>query len=774
MAVIDLIEKLQKPNRAVISRTLILLIVCGILAFIVLISRLYTVMIVEHDKYESAAVEQQVRETTVVASRGTIYDRNMKILAQSASVETVYISPVEMIKNGEDKELIAKRLSEILGDQGVTYEGIMKKWEDTGSWYKTVAVKLEHELADQVRAFKNENKLVSVHIIEDTKRYYPYGSLAAQVIGFVGFENTGLEGLEAIYNRYLEGVNGRIVRATTSEGTDMLFTGYEEYYDAKDGNSLVLTLDGTVQYYLEKYLAQAIEDYDVKNGAMGIIMNVKTGAVLGLCTLPDYDLNYYNKLNEAALAKLTETGSKTEGETKTELSQEDYEKAYNEALREQWRSRATLDTYEPGSTFKIITLASALEEGAISESDTFFCDGSVEVLGREDPLHCWKRTGHGSQTLAQAVQHSCNVAFVNIGLKLGAEKFYDYINAFGLFDRTGIDISEGDSIWWDKEIFTDKKNLSQLAAASFGQTFNITPIQLITAVSAVANGGYLMQPYIVQKVLDSEGNIKSSFEPTVVRQVISEETSKKVCAILESVVSGKEGTGKNAYVAGYRVAGKTGTSEKVGQDSEDYMVSFVGFAPADDPEIAVLVVLDSPNPETGIYISGGVMAAPVVGSILSDVLPYIGVEKSLTNDNSTVTNAIMPNVRGSSVQEASDNLKALGFNVSMIGDGDTITDQVPSPNVRLAIGSTVIIYAGGEKPRNTVIVPEVTGKTYKAARAYFAVYGLYLNTVGVEPTNSDTVVVQRQGVAAGMEVAYGTVIEVSLIDNDTSIMETTG
>lgn len=772
MAVTDVAKNLQKPNKAVISRTLILLIVCGILAFIVLIYRLYIVMIVEHDKYESAAVEQQVRETTVVASRGTIYDAKMKILAQSATVETVYISPVEMIKYGEDKELIALRLSEILKDQGVTYESIMKKWEDTKSWYKTVAIKLEQELADQVRAFKNEHNLVSVHIIEDTKRYYPYSSLASQVIGFVGTDNYGLEGLEAIYNRYLQGVNGRIVRATTSEGTDMLFTGYEEYYDAKDGNSLVLTVDSTVQYYLEKHLAQAIEDNDIRSGAMGIIMNVKTGAILGMATLPDYDLNNYSKLNASALKKLDELREGKDGAGG--LSQEDYEKAYSEALREQWRSRATLDSYEPGSTFKIITLSSALEEGVITENDNFFCGGSMDVLGREDPLHCWKRIGHGAQTLAQATQHSCNVAFVNIGLKLGASKFYDYVEAFGLFNRTGIDISEGDSIWWDEKIFNDPKNLSQLASASFGQTFNITPIQLITAVSAVANGGYLMQPYIVQKVLDNEGNLKSNFEPKVVRQVISEETSKKVCAILESVVSGKEGTGKNAYVAGYRVAGKTGTSEDVGQDTDEYMVSFVGFAPADDPQIAVLVVLDNPDPASGIYISGGVMAAPVVGSIFADVLPYLGIEKSLTNDNSTVTNAIMPNVKTMSVQEATDNLKALGFAVSMIGDGDTVTDQVPSPNVRLAIGSTVIIYAGGEKPRHTVTVPDVTGKAFKSARAYFGIYGLYLNTVGVEPTNSDTVVVQRQGIEAGREVAYGTVIEVSLIDNDTSIMETTG
>jgi stage V sporulation protein D (sporulation-specific penicillin-binding protein) len=405
MAVIDVLEKTQKPNRVIVSRTLILLIVCGVLAFIVLIGRLYKVMIVDHDRYESAAVEQQVRETTVNASRGTIYDTNMKILAQSATVETVYISPVEMLKYGEDASMIASRLSEILAEQGVTYDGIMKKWADTGSWYKTVAVKLEREVADRVRAFKNEHDLKSVHIIEDTKRYYPHGSLASQIIGFTGTDNYGLEGLEAIYNKYLQGVNGRIVRATTSEGTDMLFTGFEDYYDAKDGDSLVLTIDCTVQYYLEKHLAQAIEDYDVKNGAIGIAMNVKTGAIIGMCSLPDYDPNDFDELNASALAKLNELN----------LTGEDYDRAYAEALREQWRSRATMDTYEPGSTFKIITLASALEEGVIDENDTFYCGGSIDVPGREEPLHCWKRTGHGSQTLAEAAQHSCNVAFVSIG-----------------------------------------------------------------------------------------------------------------------------------------------------------------------------------------------------------------------------------------------------------------------------------------------------------------------------------------------------------------------
>jgi stage V sporulation protein D (sporulation-specific penicillin-binding protein) len=759
----DVLKKLQKPNRVIISRTLILLVVCGILAFIVLISRLYKVMITDHDRYESAAVEQQVRETTVTASRGTIYDSKMKILAQSATVETVYISPVEMQKYGEDKSMIASRLSEILAEQGVTYDGIMKKWEDTGSWYKTVAVKIEQEVADKVRAFKNEHDLKSVHIVEDTKRYYPYSSLASQIIGFTGTDNYGLEGLEAIYNKYLQGVNGRIVRATTSEGTDMLFTGFEDYYDAKDGNSLVLTIDSTVQYYLEKYLSQAIEDNDIKNGAMGIAMNVKTGAILGMCTLPDYDLNNYSELNASALAKLTELN----------LTGEDYNKAYSDALREQWRSRATMDTYEPGSTFKIITLASALEEGIISDNDSFFCGGSIEVPGRDNPLHCWKRTGHGAQTLAQAAQHSCNVAFVTIGMRLGAPKFYDYIEAFGLFNKTGIDIGEGSSLWWDEDIFEDPKNLSQLASASFGQTFNITPIQLITAVSAVANGGYLMNPYIVRQVIDSEGNVVDNVEPTVVRQVISEETSRHVCDILESVVGAKEGTGKNAYVAGYRVAGKTGTSEKVGQASDEYMVSFIGFAPANDPEIAVLVIMDSPSKESGIYISGGVMAAPVVGNIFADVLPYLGIEKAYTEEEE-VTNSVVPSVRGLSVAEATKKLKDLGFNVSVRGDEETVTDQAPTANVRLAVGSTVIIYAGESKPANTVLVPDILGKTYKAAKVYLEVNGLFISTTGVEPSYSDTVVVQRQGVESGVEVAYGTVIEVSLVDNDTSIMETTG
>ena len=583
--------KMEMPDQGMVGRTLFLMAVFGIVAFIVLGIRLYKVQIVDHEFYESNAVEQQVRDTTVSANRGAIYDRNMNTLAMSATVSTVYISPAELILYGEEDKrmMISTRLSEILG---ADYNSIEEKWKDTDSWYKTVAVKIESDLADQVRDFKNENSLKSVHIVPDTKRYYPNGNLASQIIGFVGVDNTGLEGIEAVYDSRLQGVNGRIVRVANEKGVDLPYSGYENYYDASDGNSLVLTVDDRVQHYLEKNLAQAIEDYQVQDGAMGIVMDVKTGAVLGMTSLPDYDLNNYLQVNEKTLTKIAEQN----------LGQEEYDKAVYDALLKQWRNRIISDSYEPGSTFKIITLAMGLEEGVISENDSFFCDGSVMVKGRKDPIHCWNRDGHGQQNLAQAAQHSCNPAFVNIGLKLGAAKFYDYIEAFGFFDSTGIDLyGEGSSIWWTEDVFEDSTNHSQLAAATFGQTFTITPLQLITAVSAVANGGYLMEPYVVSRVIDENGNVKENHEPTVIRQVISEETSRRACAILETVVGASGGTGKNAYVAGYRVAGKTGTSTDTITEAEtgrkEYMVSFVGFAPADDPEIAVLVILDNPSSE---------------------------------------------------------------------------------------------------------------------------------------------------------------------------------
>lgn len=780
-------NKTEQPaaDRLTMRRTVILMFLCGIVAFIVLIGKLASIMIGQHDKYQRAAVENQVRSTTVTASRGTIYDTNGIILAQSATVETIYISPHELQKYGEDKYAITAMLAETLG---VDYDSVMRKWDDTDSWYATVRIKVEQELADRVRSyvnggFKNDpdyhddsedqevtkrGYLCSVHLIEDSKRYYPYSSLGSQIIGFVGTDNYGLEGLEAMYNESLSGENGRIVRAATAQGTDMLFTGYEDYVDASDGDSLVLTLDTTVQYYLKKNIEQAIADNEILNGGIGIVMEVKTGRILGMISVPDYDLNSFSTLDDYYLAKLEKEWNDSAGT----MTADAYNARYLEYLQLQWRNRAITDTYEPGSTFKIITLAAALEEGVVSETDTFRCEGSTRILGRSEPLHCWKREGHHDQTLAQAAQNSCNVAFSAIGLKLGAARFYDYMEAFGFFDKTNIDLyGESSSIWWPESVFEDPLNHSQLAAASFGQTFNITPIQLITAISATMNGGYLMKPYVVQQVLAADGTVKESVSPTVVRQVLSEETSGKVRKIIESVVSSPTGTGKNASVAGYSVGGKTGTSEKVGQASDEYMVSFIGVAPMEDPQVAVLVILDSPDPSTGIYISGGGMVAPYVGNILADILPYLGVEEST---GSAAANILVPNVRSASVSDAKAQLEAEGFRVRIEGAGDTVTDQAPVGNMKIAAGSTVVLYAGEEKPKNAVVVPDMLGKTYTAAKQYLEAFGLFVKTAGVTPTGSNTIVVQRQSVSPGETVNYGTIVEIGLIDNDKSLMETIG
>jgi stage V sporulation protein D (sporulation-specific penicillin-binding protein) len=755
-----------------LSRTLFLLIVCGIVAFIVLAIKLFEVQIIKHDEYETKAIEQQVRETTVTAARGTIYDRNEKILAMSASVSTIYISPAEIVMYDEDASLIATRLSEILD---VDYDDIMEMTKDTSSWYKTVARKVESDLSDQVQEFKNEYNLKGVKIETDSKRYYPYSSLASHIIGYVGIDNYGLNGIESEYDDVLTGTNGRVVRAKNSAGTDMLFTKFEDYYDAEDGCDVVLTIDATIQYYLEKHLANAVSDYQVQNGAAGIVMNVKTGEILALASLGNFDLNDYQSVSEEAQEEID--AAETDEEKSSLLA---------EAQQLQWRNKAISDTYEPGSTFKIITLAMGLEEGVISEDDSFYCGGSVNVVGRTTPVNCWKTAGHGAQTLTNALQHSCNVAFVNIGLKIGEEKFYEYCEAFGLFNsstdddaqltgKTGIDLpGESGSIWWSHNVFCDSQNYSQLAAASFGQTFNVTPIQLITAVSACVNGGYLMKPYLVSQVRDSDGNVVSQTESTVVRQVISEETSQKVCEMLEQVVGDNvEGTGKNAYVAGYRIGGKTGTSTKTtieaSTGAKEYIVSFIGVAPMDDPEIAVLVLLDNPSSSSGIYVSGGQMAAPTAGNIFADVLPYLGIEAEYTDDEIANADVTVPNIVGMSLSEAESYLGTQGLSYRVIGTGDSVTDQLPAANVYVALDSTIIIYADAEPSGGTETVPDVTGYTYSTARQLLEYYGLFIRSSTGIVSNSSSVVVSKQSIAAGSEAEYGTVIEVTLVDNDTSI-----
>ena len=756
------------PNTMMLRRTLFLMVVCGIVAFLLLAVRLFKIQIIDHDIYEAAAVDQQLRETTVSAKRGTIYDRNMNILAMSASVSNIYLSPAEMAMYGEDPSKIASALSEILD---MDYSEIYEKCLNRDSWYVTVARKVGDDIAEQVRAFKDAGyetvddngktitrPYLGVKIEEATKRYYPYSSLASHVIGFVGADDYGLAGVEYYYDSVLAGTDGRIVRATTANGTDMLFTDFEDYYDAQDGESIVLTLDETVQYYLEKHLALAAEDYDLQNGAAGIVMDVNTGAILGMASIGGFDPNHYLEVDEATQERV---------DALAEVDEATAEAVLAEARNAQWRNKALSDTYEPGSTFKIITLAMGLESGAITMDSSFYCGGSLMVAGREDPLNCWNTGGHGTETLTQAIMNSCNVALVNIGQLVGAERFYDYVRAFGFFDKTGIDLQgESGSIWWDEETFFDPYNQSQLAAASFGQTFTITPLQLITAVSAAVNGGNLMQPYVVSEVLDSDGNTVERREPTVVRQVVSEETSAHVCEILEQVVGNPAGTGKNAYVAGYRIGGKTGTSEDVVYEaqtgSKRYIVSFIGIAPMDDPQVAVLVLLKSPGPNASTYASGGQMAAPTVGSIMADILPVIGVQPVYSGDEATVVDRSVPRVIGKELAEAEASVLESGFTYRTVGTGTTVTAQLPRSGSVVAADSEIVLYCGEEPEEKEVTMPDLIGLDYESARIRMGWAGLYVKGEGAILGGSSYVV--RQSVESGESIAEGSVVTVSLSD----------
>ncbi|MBE6948224.1 MAG: PASTA domain-containing protein [Ruminococcaceae bacterium] len=745
----------RRTNKMILSRTLFLMIVCGVVAFLLLIVQLFSIQILQHDKYEQMAVEQQTRETTVSATRGSIMDRNGNILAQNATAYNIYISPAEIVKYEEDVNLIARELSRILE---VSETSVLEKAKDVNSWYKTIKTKVEPDVADEVRELISKHKLLGVRIENDTKRYYPYGSLACHIIGFVGTDGYGLEGIEAKYNEYLEGTDGSIARLAAADGTDILYTNYEDYYDAVDGSDLNLTIDVTVQHIAEKYLEQAIADYDVQDGGCCIVMNVNTGEILAMASYDNYDLNNYLAVSDETQAKIDAMEN-----------EEERAEALREAQLAQWRNMAISDTYEPGSVFKIITMAMALEEGTASLGSSYYCPGSMRVLGRTSELNCWKTSGHDTQSLTEAAMHSCNIAFVNIGLGVGAERFYDYIDAFGLFEPTGIDLSgEESSVWWTEDIFYDKNNLSQLAAASFGQTFNITPIQMITAVAAACNGGYLLEPYVVSSITNGDGQSVYSKDRTVVRQVVSEETSKIVSQVLNHVVCDSGGTGKNAYVAGYSIGGKTGTSEKVAQDAaggaKEYMVSFCGIAPTENPEIAVLVILDNPSNETGIYVSGGVMAAPVVGNIFSEILPYMDIEAEYTEEEAKYIDVTMPKLKGETVADAVIKLEELGLKVTVVGDGTEVTDQLPINNAEVAAGTTVIIYTEGSKETGEVTVPNIHNMTVSEARRELAEVGLYLDTSGASPTNT-SVVVSSQSVEAGSTVEYGTVIEATLADN---------
>ncbi len=758
-----------RPSYQMKRRTLFAMIVCGVAAFLALAVRLWIIQIRDGSFYEERALSQQLREVPASLTRGTIYDRNNNILAVSASVENIYFCTSEANQAGESLTFIADGLARILG---LDYDDILKKMEKSTSWYVTVSKKVERDKADAVRAFISNNGLVSIHLETDTKRYYPNSELACHLIGFVGDDNYGLEGIEALYDEALSGSVSSSKRLTNAYGSDILFGQYESVSVGTGECDLTTTIDETVQYYVEKHLAQAVEDYDIQNGAGAIAMDVNTGEILAMASLGGYDLNNYLSIDP-----------ETQQEINVASTKEEAAEMLREAQEKQWRNKALSDTYEPGSTFKIITLAMALEDGAVDLNSTFYCGGSVSVKGRTRPIRCWKTEGHGSQDLTKAVQHSCNAAFVNIGLRVGAERFYDYCEAFGFLERsvdadaqltakTGIDLlGESGSIWWSRNVFCSEKNLSQLAAASFGQTFTITPLQLITAVSACVNGGKLMKPYAVSTITDAKGNVVYKNEPQVVRRVISESTSRTVRTILEQVVGDvNDGTGRNAAVAGYKIGGKTGTSEKISLEAQtgvkEYIVSFIGFAPADDPKIAILVFLDTPSSNSGIYISGGQMAAPVVGNMLADILPYMGIYPSEETEKLL---AVVPELVGCSLTDAANSIRDCGLEYRTVGSGNTVTDQLPAADSSVAKGSRIILYLGAEPSRDKEKVPDLSGYSFYEARDILSDYGLFIKT-STDLSKLSAGSVLSQSIKAGTEVDHGLIINVILIDNDDSLL----
>lgn len=748
----------------------------GVAAFLVLAARLVKLMIVDHDYYESKAISNQTRSTSVTASRGTIYDRNMEVMAASSSVENIFLDPLELVQNKVDIDSLAENLAVLL-DLKVDY--IKKQAADTSMRYKVIKRKQTKEVCDAVRSYASENNIVGVHLEPDSLRYYPNHQIASQLLGFTNTENKGAEGLESYYNNTLEGTAGAVITTKGNNETEMLYS-YEKYYEASDGDSLVLTIDRTVQRALEKQLEDAIDRYDVLNGAFGIVMDAQTGEVLAMATLGNYDPNQYLEIADARTAEALQTQytqalALPDGSALRNAAMEQYEDDLAEARLKQWRNRCVSDGYEPGSTFKVLTLAAALDSGSVTLEDTFQCGGVEQFEGRSQPLNCWRHAGHGTETTAQALQNSCNIAFGHIGLKMGGDTLYDYCSAFGLMERTGIDLpGEASGLFHTRERLADQDSYgtSYLLATSFGQTIKPTPVQLVRAICAVVNGGYLLEPYVVSQVLDGNGDVVQSRERTVVRQVISEETSATMCQLIESVVT--EGTAKNAKVAGFRIGGKTGTAEKTdqrednGELTNDKIVSFVGIAPMQDPRYVVLVALDTPNAATGQYISGGVMAAPTVAAVFEDILPYLGVEPEYEDEDLTRVNIAMPDVMGLSEHEASKILVENGLEYRLIGQGSKIMGQIPAAGKALPGKSTVLLYLDESMPKDQVEVPNLMGMTVADATQTLKDLGLYLQAKGTDTTEW-YVVVTDQNLEAGTKVDRGTTITV--IFADTSAMD---
>ncbi len=805
----------RRANQVIRGRTVLVMCLLGIVTFIMLFLKLYDLQIRQHEKLQEKAVGQQTRSTVVTASRGTIYDKNHHPLAISATAEEVDISPKEIAEFVESQKEAQKEAAEKAADNGGTYvpgkildqayiarglsrildvdeDTILKAMEDTASQYVRLKRKAEQDMCDEVRRFingeiddegnqltfvndegktrlisdptKGPTKLRGIFMEPDSKRYYPQHTLAASVIGFVDGDNKGGVGLEAKYNSVLEGTAGMTVTAKNNLNQPLLFQ-YAQYYDAQNGNDLVLTLDMDVQYYLEKGMESMLKKFDAKNGGTGIVMDVNSGAIVAMASFPTYDLNEYATIYDEKLqANLDQTLAGLETQKGTYESEEDYQQAVSgaksTARNTQWRNKCIDSTYEPGSTFKPITLAAALEEGLVNMNTSFTCNGSIRVQGWGKPINCSRKSGHGLQTLEQAVGNSCNPAFITMGLKIGTEKYYQYLQAFGLMEKTGVDmIGEVSGIFASESNFNS--NVVSLASYSFGQTFNVTPLELIRAQAACINGGYLYTPYVVEQILNEDGSILEQHDSTPVRQVISEETSAKVRQCLEYVVA--SGTGKNGQVAGYRIGGKTGTADKTG--TGDVVVSFMCFAPADDPQYIMLITMDTPSRTTGTYVSGGNMVAPTASQIMADILPALGVEPDYSAEDLAGADAAVPNTVGLTTAAAKEKLTSAGFACRTIGSGDTVTDQTPAGGAIVPNNATIILYLGEEKPNTPCVVPNVIGRTAAEANKALTNAGLIMRVAGATGTSSGNVHAITQSQPEGTELKAGDVVTVQFGDS---------
>lgn len=739
------------PAQRLRQRTAILILLILVLGFGAAVLRLTYLTTVQSSELQEAAVDLQLADTTVSAKRGTIYDANGNVLAESASVWQVVMSPVNF-KNDKQRQAAAKGLSEIFD---LEYNDVLDDTKQQ-SHYVVVKRRIESDEREKVLelidTLKKDYKCQGViQLLDDYKRYYPKNSLASSVIGFTGSDDQGLEGVEYEYDSYLSGTPGRIITAQNARGMDMPFR-YEQNVESEDGNNVYLTIDETIQSICEKYMQKGVEDNNVLNKGVCIAMDVNTGAILAMVTTDGYDLNNPYELSAKDKKKIKSTAKSKQAE------------AESAALSNMWRNKAVADTYMPGSVFKMCVASAALEENLVNEKTSFTCTGSISVEG--ETIHCSNISGHGTQNFVEVISNSCNPAFIQIGQMLGAGKFRQYYQGFGFSDKTGIDLpGEADDSFWKE----GKMGGVDLAVASFGQNFSITPIQMITACAAVSNGGYVVQPHVVSKITDSKGNVIKTVDKKIKRQVISDDTSKKMNEYLEYNTE-RQGAAAG-YISGYKVAGKTGTTEKRGVTkfessfSEDYISSFCGYAPADDPQIAMLVFFDTPD---GDAYYGSQVSSPVFINIMSEVLPYLDVKTSYTDEELGYVDASAGDYTGVSVDEAKTAVEADGFTATVKGNGSTVISQIPTVSSGLQKGGSIVLYTDSDSQSETVSVPSLIGLSPDEVNNVASDYGLNVSFSGATTSSGTS---SSQNIEAGTSVSPGTVITVSFADSSSTLNE---